>query len=113
LDDLGENKMVVQDIKLTEDTFRKAESMVPQSSFNEIWCSQRGYEIFKKYILVEGTTVYLAVDYPSFIATPVKIKDFMPDNRVFLVKATKAHQPGTIVPMNYYVSVVVKLDKYQ
>ena len=95
---------------LTEREYKEMTTLIPCLTYNEIWCTQKGYEFLEKYILVEGSTAYRTIDYPSFVNTPVKIKSWMSDSEALLMLGTRIKANGTDLPLRYEIVGKVRLE---
>lgn len=84
-------------VTLTKEGFERMMSTIPKPSFNEIWCSEKGLEKLKKYIQVPGTSIYRSIDYLSFLVTPIRVRSYIADNKLFLMKKTHTKCVGTVV----------------
>ena len=94
---------------LTREEFDKMLSTVPEPAFNEIWCSKKGLEKIKKWILVPGTSIYKKIDYLSFLVTPIRIREYIESNKLFLMKKTICKAPGTVLVERYILVQIIEI----
>lgn len=82
---------------LTKKGFDTMLSTIPEPAFNEIWCSKKGLEKLKNLIKIPGTSVYKKIDYMSFLVTPVRVRDYIADDKLFLMKKQVMRCVGSII----------------